>query len=234
MPLTKGHPSAHSFQIDLTVEKMSLDQALEYLTELLNGAGLMHYRITPIDDTQDIRQRRAAGKYCSAPNDGEAKDLLEAEAESRHTPEGYSNDCQTSSVRNKTVISFSAEGNELQHKQINRVGASSEGIGRNSEATGRNSEEAASEGASLDGNNYLGQLSSREDADEIASQIEAYIANRKLVRVVVNRGRGVQESMPCRLINYRRQEKMLTVYHVDESRVYTFHLSEIDDFLIYE
>lgn len=157
----KEHPSAHSFQIDVTVEKMSLEQALEYLTGLLNGAGLMNFKITPISSEGDIAQI-------------------------------------------ETLRSPSPESDVPLSKDLQ------------------------------EGNNLIGQLASRDNADEIASQIQAYIANRKLVRVVVNKGRGVQESMPCRLINYREQEQMLTVYHVDESSVYTFHLSEIDDFLIYE
>jgi len=62
-------------------------------------------------------------------------------------------------------------------------------------------------------------------------RIRGYIAGNRLVRLNVNRGRGVKLSVPCRIINFDESSYSVTVYHVDEKKVYTFGLFEIDDFI---
>ena len=67
--------------------------------------------------------------------------------------------------------------------------------------------------------------------DAAMERIRVYIAGNRLVRLTVNRGRGVKLSVPCRIINLDESSCTVTVYHVDEKKVYTFGLFEIDDFL---
>lgn len=54
----------------------------------------------------------------------------------------------------------------------------------------------------------------------------------RLVRLNINRGKGVKLSVPCRIVNWDEQKGLLTVYHVDEKQVYTFGIGEIDDFIV--
>jgi len=56
-------------------------------------------------------------------------------------------------------------------------------------------------------------------------------AQNKLIRLIVNKGLGVKLSIPCRVINVDEKDLIVTVYHVDEKQVYTFRLSEIEDFI---
>lgn len=58
--------------------------------------------------------------------------------------------------------------------------------------------------------------------------IKKYIADNSLVRLLVNRN-GERLSIPCRILNFIPETYTLTVYHVDEKQVYSFHLSEIID-----
>ncbi|MCD9022837.1 hypothetical protein K7P76_13515 [Cohnella sp. NL03-T5] len=62
-------------------------------------------------------------------------------------------------------------------------------------------------------------------------RIREYIGNNKLIRLNINKGRGVKMSIPCRVINFDASNQLLTVYHVDEKQVYSFGLNEIDDFV---
>jgi hypothetical protein len=66
----------------------------------------------------------------------------------------------------------------------------------------------------------------------LLGQISEYIASRQLVRLTVLKGRGVKLSIPCRLLNYDESANNLTVYHVDEKKVYTVKLAEIDDLTV--
>ncbi|MBB6733487.1 hypothetical protein [Cohnella zeiphila] len=68
-------------------------------------------------------------------------------------------------------------------------------------------------------------------ADDLDSRIRGYINSNKLIRVNVNRGKGVKMSMPCRVVNYDPDKELLTLYHVDEKRVYSIRLNEVDDFV---
>jgi len=65
---------------------------------------------------------------------------------------------------------------------------------------------------------------------DILDLIEQYKHNNTLVRMNVVKGKGVKLSLPCRILNYDENSKNITVYHVDEKKVYQFNISEIDDF----
>ncbi|AJY75950.1 hypothetical protein [Paenibacillus beijingensis] len=62
--------------------------------------------------------------------------------------------------------------------------------------------------------------------------IRSGIEEKKLIRLSVNKGKGVKLDVPARMIHFDEETKLLTVYHVDEKQVYTFHLHEIDDFTV--
>lgn len=67
--------------------------------------------------------------------------------------------------------------------------------------------------------------------DELEMRIRQYIENNKLIRLHVNKGRGVKLSIPCRIIGFDSARQILTVYHVDEKQVHSLKLFEIDDFV---
>lgn len=68
-------------------------------------------------------------------------------------------------------------------------------------------------------------------SEDVFTQIRSFMKSNKLIRLVVNRGFGIKLSIPCRIINMDESEQMITVYHVDEKQVYTFRMTEIEDFL---
>jgi len=72
--------------------------------------------------------------------------------------------------------------------------------------------------------------SSPDIQDQASARIRNYITGNKLIRLAVNKGRGVKLSVPCRILSYDEEGHSVTVYHVDEKQVYTFSLNEIDDF----
>jgi hypothetical protein len=41
----------------------------------------------------------------------------------------------------------------------------------------------------------------------------------------------VKLNIPCRVLNYDADTQNVSVYHVDEKKVYLFKLNEIDDFV---
>ncbi|WP_239615115.1 hypothetical protein [Cohnella mopanensis] len=67
--------------------------------------------------------------------------------------------------------------------------------------------------------------------DLLEGRIRQFIESNKLIRLNINKGRGVKMSIPCRVINFDSSEQLLTVYHVDEKQVYSVGLNEIDDFV---
>lgn len=69
------------------------------------------------------------------------------------------------------------------------------------------------------------------DAELVLERIQNYIATNRLIRLIVNKGRGVKLSVPCRIISFDTSAFTITAYHVDEKQVYTFTLNEIDDFI---
>ncbi|MFS0727257.1 hypothetical protein [Paenibacillus sp. 1P07SE] len=62
-------------------------------------------------------------------------------------------------------------------------------------------------------------------------RIHAFIEQNKLIRLHVNKGRGIKLSIPCRIVKFDEEQGNVTVYHVDEKQVYTFSVNEIDDFI---
>ncbi|MBN2984959.1 MULTISPECIES: hypothetical protein [Cohnella] len=67
--------------------------------------------------------------------------------------------------------------------------------------------------------------------ESLDSRIRLYIQTNKLIRVRVNKGKGVKLDMPCRIVNFDPEQQLITLYHVDEKRVYSIFLNEIDDFI---
>ncbi|MBB6672363.1 hypothetical protein [Cohnella nanjingensis] len=67
--------------------------------------------------------------------------------------------------------------------------------------------------------------------ETLDARIRQYIQTSRLIRVQVNKGKGVKLSMPCRVVNFDPDNELLTLYHVDEKRVYSIQLNEIDDFI---
>jgi mannose/fructose-specific phosphotransferase system component IIA len=63
----------------------------------------------------------------------------------------------------------------------------------------------------------------------ITQQIEKFKEDKSLVRISINKGKGVNLSIPCRILNFDWTTGNITAYHVDEKKVYSIDLSEIDD-----
>ncbi|WP_091001579.1 hypothetical protein [Paenibacillus sp. OK003] len=61
--------------------------------------------------------------------------------------------------------------------------------------------------------------------------IDTLIKENRLTRIVVNNKNGRHQSIPCRILNFDRDNSIVSVYHVDEKQVYTFRTNEIDEFL---
>lgn len=59
--------------------------------------------------------------------------------------------------------------------------------------------------------------------------LEEYKERGTLIRLTVVKGKGVKLSLPCRILNFDADGAQLTIYHVDEKKVYSFMLNEIDD-----
>lgn len=73
------------------------------------------------------------------------------------------------------------------------------------------------------------KTTSADGASALVAQIERYKANNTLVRLTVVKGKGIKLSVPCRILNYNAADQLVSVYHVDEKKVYLFKLNEIDD-----
>jgi hypothetical protein len=71
----------------------------------------------------------------------------------------------------------------------------------------------------------------RQEPTAVELRINDYIKANKLIRLNINKGRGVRMNIPCRIVNYDSVKDLLTVYHVDEKQVYTVKFNEIDDFI---
>ncbi|MBN3522958.1 hypothetical protein [Paenibacillus apiarius] len=68
-----------------------------------------------------------------------------------------------------------------------------------------------------------------ERLTQIERKIMQNIEQNCLVRLSVNKGKGVRVSLPCRFLNYDATNQLLNVYHVDQKQVYAYHLSEIEE-----
>lgn len=58
------------------------------------------------------------------------------------------------------------------------------------------------------------------------------IHQAKLVRLILNKGFGVQQRIIGRILDFDPQNSILHLYHDDEKQVYIIHLNEIDEFLV--
>jgi hypothetical protein len=69
-----------------------------------------------------------------------------------------------------------------------------------------------------------------DDKEKLQSELfEEYRKSGTLIRLTVVKAKGVKLSMPCRVLNFDVADSQLTIYHVDEKRVYSFKLNEIED-----
>jgi hypothetical protein len=66
----------------------------------------------------------------------------------------------------------------------------------------------------------------------IINQIEEFKTNNTLIRLSIVKEKGVKLSVPCRVLNYDDASKYVTIYHVDEKKVYQYSLNEIDDLVV--
>jgi hypothetical protein len=109
-----------------------------------------------------------------------------------------------------------------------------------SEALGRYMDNTTSSNTSKQ-MHYLNQvdlakaLQANNSADvelSIHDIIFAAIHQSKLIRFIVNKGRGVQQSIPGRILDFDPVRSLIHVYHVDEKQVYILQLNEIDEFIV--
>jgi hypothetical protein len=70
------------------------------------------------------------------------------------------------------------------------------------------------------------------DNKQILDLIHHFKENGTLVRLSILKGKGIKLNIPCRIINYDPEMENVSVYHVDEKKVYLLRLNEIDDFVI--
>src|SRR5690554_3253435 len=70
------------------------------------------------------------------------------------------------------------------------------------------------------------------DNKQILDLIQLFKENGTLVRISIVKGKGVKLDMPCRILNYDAAMGNVSVYHVDEKKVYLLSLNEIDDFVV--
>jgi ribosomal protein S25 len=66
----------------------------------------------------------------------------------------------------------------------------------------------------------------------IINQIEEFKKNNTLVRLSIVKDKGIKLSVPCRVLNYDDSSHNVTIYHVDEKKVYQYSLNEIDDLVV--
>jgi hypothetical protein len=70
-------------------------------------------------------------------------------------------------------------------------------------------------------------------SDKIIEQLESFKLNNTLIRLTVIKGQGIKLNLPCRILNFDSSTQNVSVYHVDEKKVYLFKLNEIDDYVAF-
>ncbi|KRF21374.1 hypothetical protein [Paenibacillus sp. Soil787] len=70
-------------------------------------------------------------------------------------------------------------------------------------------------------------------SDKIIEQLESFKVNNTLIRLTVIKGQGIKLNLPCRILNFDSSTQNVSVYHVDEKKVYLFKLNEIDDYVAF-
>lgn len=73
------------------------------------------------------------------------------------------------------------------------------------------------------------QQSNDARLQDVENQLRSYIEQNRLLRLRINKGKGITLNLPCRILNYDASNQLLNVYHVDEKQVYAFNLNEIED-----
>lgn len=74
---------------------------------------------------------------------------------------------------------------------------------------------------------------SNEAGSAMRDLFQDFIEKQKLVRLTIVKGKGVKFEIPCRIVGLDMPNEQITVYHVDEKKVYTFRFAEIDDYKVY-
>lgn len=69
--------------------------------------------------------------------------------------------------------------------------------------------------------------------NHVWEQMKTFQQNNTLIRLSIVKGKGIKLSMPCRIISVDPASGNLTVYHVDEKKVYLLKINEIDDYVIH-
>lgn len=78
----------------------------------------------------------------------------------------------------------------------------------------------------------LAQQKPENDDKQILHLIHHFKENGTLVRLSIIKGKGIKLNIPCRILNYDAEMDNVSVYHVDEKKVYLLKLNEIDDFVV--
>jgi len=71
-----------------------------------------------------------------------------------------------------------------------------------------------------------------EEESAVVQQIQELIRNNSLIRLTVLKARGIKLNLPCRILNFDSSTRNISVYHVDEKKVYLFSLSEIEGMVV--
>ena len=79
---------------------------------------------------------------------------------------------------------------------------------------------------------HTNTISNTGDTKQIVEMIQHFMDNETLVRLSIVKGKGVKLSLPCRILHFDPEKEQMTVYHVDEKKVYPIRLNEVDDFQI--
>lgn len=67
----------------------------------------------------------------------------------------------------------------------------------------------------------------------ITDQIKDFIVKGTLIRLKIIKEKGIRLNIPCRILKYDESNDCISVYHVDEKKVYLFGLNEIEDFVVH-
>ncbi|MVP00788.1 hypothetical protein [Paenibacillus lutrae] len=65
--------------------------------------------------------------------------------------------------------------------------------------------------------------------ETLEENLRRIIKANTLIRLSVVKGAGIRLSLPCRVLNFDEESGNVSVYHVDEKKVYLFKLNEIDN-----
>lgn len=66
----------------------------------------------------------------------------------------------------------------------------------------------------------------------LIEQVEQLKRENTLVRLTIVKAKGPKYDIPCRILHFDPEQELITTYHVDDKKVYTFKFNEIDNFEI--